>query len=137
MSSTDRNIATIQQVYGEFSRQDVPAIMERLHPDVAWELDAADHGVPWLKPGHGREHALSFFHALGALEFKHFSVHAVMGAGPWVVGLVHVEIVNPANGREVRERMEGHVWRFDDEGRITGMRHLADTHQHWLAAGNG
>lgn len=137
MTAPEKNSAVVQEIYAAFGRQDIAAIVERLHPEVEWEFGAMDHGVPWLKPGRGIAHAISFFQSLAALEFKHFSVTAVMASGPWVVGLVQLECVNPATGRTLRENPEAHVWKFDEQGRIIGMRHCADTHQHWLAAGNG
>lgn len=133
MSNVARNIATVNEIYAAFGRKDVPAILERLAEDVEWEFGAMDHGVPWLTPGRGRGHALKFFQTLGTLDFRHFAVRAVMGDGDLVVGLVELEAFNPVSGKTVRETLEAHVWRFDAAGRITGMRHCADTHQHWLA----
>jgi len=133
--STQTNIQTVESIYAAFGRGDVPAILERLHPDVEWELDAPPSDVPWLRPGRGREAALAFFQALGALDFSDFRVHAVMGAGPWVVGLMRVEAVHKTTGRRLVEAYEVHIWRFDEEGRVTGMRHGSDTLQHARVAG--
>lgn len=136
MTTPEQNIATVREIYAAFGRQDAPAILERLHPDVAWEFHSEDHGIPWLTPGRGREHALRFLQTLAGMELRGFTVHAVMGDGPWVVGLVAVEFVNPATGRSVREPMEAHVWQLEG-GRVVGMRHAADTYAHRLAAGLG
>ncbi|MCC6624936.1 MAG: nuclear transport factor 2 family protein [Deltaproteobacteria bacterium] len=133
--NTQANIETIKSIYAAFGRGDVPSILERLHPEVEWELEGRDIGVPWLRPGRGHEAALAFFQGLGALDFKEFHVHAVMGEGPWVVGLCRVDAVHRTTGKRLYEGFETHIWRFDDAGRITAMRHGADTQQHAEVAG--
>ncbi len=135
MSQVARNIDTIKGIYESFGRKDVPAILERLSEDVEWEMGMpSGHGVPWLEPGRGRDHALRFFQTLGQVDMTGFEVLSVMGDGDFVVGLVNVEFTYPKTGKGIRERFEAHVWRFDEKGRVTGMRHGADTHQHFLAA---
>jgi ketosteroid isomerase-like protein len=38
--------ATVQEIYEAFGRGDVPAILDRLTDDIAWDLDAPGYGVP-------------------------------------------------------------------------------------------
>ena len=134
MSHVQRNIDIVKGIYESFGKQDIPAILERMSSDVEWEMGTAGgHGVPWLTGGRGRDHVLAFFQSLGELEFQRFEVVEVMGAGRYVVGLVNVTLVVKKTGRIVREELESHVWRFDEAGRVTGMRHGVDTHAHVLA----
>lgn len=134
MSANDANLATIRKIYEAFGRGDVPAILEHISPEVHWEFGTPDHGIPWLVQGRGREGVLSFFQAVGAeLAFERFEVLAVMGEGEWVVGLIHLEAVAKRTGKRFREECEAHIWRFDPQGRVIGMRHAADTATHLAA----
>jgi uncharacterized protein len=49
-------IATVQEIYAAFGRGDVPAILDRLAEDVAWETTGTSvhEDVPWLLPRVGR-----------------------------------------------------------------------------------
>lgn len=134
MSNVERNVEIIRGIYAAFGRGDVPAILARMSDDVEWEMDGVDHGVPWLVPGRGKAHVGAFFQTLQGMEFRVFEVRAVMGQDDLVVGLVRLEAVVKATGKTIREPFEAHVWRLDAEGRITGLKHCADTHQHLQAA---
>ncbi|MFO0555047.1 MAG: nuclear transport factor 2 family protein [Polyangiaceae bacterium] len=134
MSHVQRNIDIVKGIYESFGKQDIPAILERISSDVEWEMGVSSgHGVPWLTPGRGREHVVAFFQSLGQLEFKRFEVVEIMGSGRYVVGLVNVTLSVRANGQTIHEDLECHVWRLDEAGRVTGMRHAADSHAHVLA----
>lgn len=130
------NIERIKSVYAAFGRGDIPHILESVHADVDWE-PGAHHGdrIPWLRPGKGRDAVAAFFQALGALRFETFEVLAVMGEGPWVVGLCRLEAVHAETGRRLVEASEAHVWRFDEAGRIVALRHCADTLHHAQVCG--
>jgi ketosteroid isomerase-like protein len=131
MSQTQIDI--VSELYAAFGRGGDPAILERLHEDVDWEMGAPDHGVPWLVAGRGRAHVARFFEGLQALEFSKFEVVSVMGDGRFVVGLVNVEATVRATGKKVVEPCEAHIWRLDDRGRVVAFRHRVDTHLHLLA----
>ncbi|MGE0785070.1 MAG: nuclear transport factor 2 family protein [Sandaracinaceae bacterium] len=125
-----RNVQTVNAIYEAFGKGDVSTILERLAEDVDWEFATGPNDVPWLQPGRGRAAAARFFEAIGGgLEIRDFRVHAVMGEGEWVVGLVMVEGVAKRTGRRVSEPCEAHIWRFDGKGRVVAMRHAADTLQ--------
>lgn len=129
-----RNVETVKAIYAAFGRGDVAAILAVTSPDVEWEIDAGSHGIPYLQPGRGHVAVTGFFGALGGtLEMLDFGVHAVMGDGEWVVGLVRVEARVRATGKTFREAYEPHVWRFDASGKVIAMRHGADTHRHLAA----
>ena len=137
MSSSQRNIAIVQNIYAAFGRQDVPAILGALREDVDWEFGREDVGAPWLAPGHGHAAAVAFFQSLGEnLDFKRFEVLSIMADGDWVVALCVVEAVHRTTGKRLYEACEPHVWRFDAEGRVAAYRHGADSyHQHKVHAG--
>jgi ketosteroid isomerase-like protein len=132
--SKPRNVETVEAIYAAFGRGDIPAILERLAPDVAWEEGGVDHGVPWLVPRQGRKGAAAFFETLAGIDIEDFRVFQITSGGPYVVALVSIDFEVKATGRRVRDTCEAHVWRFDDAGRVVSMRHAADTHQHKLAA---
>jgi ketosteroid isomerase-like protein len=128
------NAQTVQGIYAAFGRGDIPAILERLAPDVEWEYGTTGHGVPWLQPRRGREQVVGFFQALAELlEFKRFAPTAVIEGPGIVVALIDLEAVVKATGRSFAETDEAHIWRFDDAGRVRRFKHGVDTHQHVLA----
>src|SRR4051812_9479202 len=64
------NAATVAAIYAAFARGDVPAVLDRLADDVAWE-EWADNsaqraGLADLAPRHGRDEVAGFFDVIGA-----------------------------------------------------------------------
>jgi ketosteroid isomerase-like protein len=133
------NVESVHHLYAAFLQGQIPAVLEKLHPDVEWEagVAAAAPGVPYLVPGRGRAHAAAFFTALAGLEFKSFEITRVLGDGDVMVALCDVELVVRATGKTVREKNELHLWKFDDQGRIVAFRHGVDTHAHVVANAAG
>jgi uncharacterized protein len=131
-------VEKVQSIYAAFGSGDVPAILERLHEDVDWEMGADGHGVPWLEPGRGRAHAGRFFQTVGTeLEITAFAVKTLCEApGSVVVALCDIEGRVRRTGRPFRERDEAHLWFFDAAGRVVAFRHRVDTAQH-VHAWNG
>lgn len=127
------NIETVQAIYAAFGVGDVPAILEHLADDVAWEYGQGPTDVPWLQPRQGRAAARGFFEALGALEFHKFEPTKLLQGDDAVVALIDVEFTVSATGRRVSERDEIHVWHFGADGKVTRFRHGADTHAHDVA----
>lgn len=129
-----KHISTIQSVYAAFGRGDIPAILEHISEDCAWEYGPGTNDVPWLQPRRGREGAAAFFATVGAeLEFKSFAINAIVGSDRLVIALASLEAVVKRTGKLIREVDEAHVWHFDDQGRIVKFRHAADTYQHSMA----
>ena len=125
---------TIQEIYQAFGRGDVPAILERLAEDVEWEHDAVDHDVPWLKPGRGKQHVLSFFGAVGSLlSISKFEVKSLLEGGNQVVAVIDIAATLTTTTKSFRD-LELHLWTFAPNGKIARFRHVVDTHQHWLAS---
>jgi len=52
------NLETVKRIYAAFGRGDIPAILDTLADNVAWEAwadnSAGKVGVPWLVPRHGK-----------------------------------------------------------------------------------
>lgn len=128
-----RHIKTIEAIYAAFGRGDIAGILGALREDVEWEHDAVDHDIPWLAPRQGRAQVAAFFEALRALDFRRFEPQRILADDTMAVALIHVEIAVRATGRVIND-VELHLWTFDAQGKVARFRHVADTHQHWLAA---
>ena len=136
--TTTGNAATVARIYEAFGRGDVPAILERLADDVAWEewrdSFAQRAGVPYLMPRHGRAAAAGFFEIVGTWTVLDFTVLDVIGNGRQVAVELQAEFALPGGGRFADEEI--HLWTFDEEGRVTRFRHYLDTAKH-IAASRG
>jgi ketosteroid isomerase-like protein len=127
------NTQIVQSIYEAFGRGDIPAILERLHPDVEWEHDMVAHGIPWVTPRKGRAGVVQFFEGLQGLDFHVFEPFTLLEGPGQVMGLIRLEATVRATGKRVKD-LEAHLFTFDDAGRITRFRHFVDTHQHLLAS---
>lgn len=125
------NAAAVQSIYQAFGTGDVPAILERLSDDIEWEHDSIDHGIPWLKPGRGKEHVRNFFGIVGR-EFKisRFDVGALFESADQVVVQIRIQTTINSTGKSIND-YELHVWTFDPRGKVKAFRHCVDTHQHY------
>jgi ketosteroid isomerase-like protein len=131
------NAATVADAYAAFGRGDVPAILERLADDVAWD-DWADNfaqrsEVPHMAARRGRSEVTEFFTLLASYTVLAFDVRDIIGTGRQVVAEVRAAFALPGGGRFDDEEL--HLWTFDDEGRVVRFRHYADTAKHIAAAG--
>lgn len=125
------NVQTVQSIYEAFGRGDIPAIIDRLADDVAWEQGAADWGIPWLTPGTGKDHVLAFFGHVAGFEFTRFEIEAICDGGAIVMVLIDVAATVPPGGSFAGP--EAHVWRFGTDGKVKAFNHLLDTHASLLA----
>jgi ketosteroid isomerase-like protein len=128
------NAQTVQEIYEAFGRSDIPAILERVSPDVAWESweTERDTSIPWLQPRSGRDGVEAFFANVAQWQIRDFRVLDVIGDGRQVVVEVSMDATTP-NGGDVRDE-ELHLWTFDDDGLVTRMRHYVNTAMHAAAA---
>jgi uncharacterized protein len=131
------NVQTVQDIYEAFGRGDIPAILDRLAPDVRWDElpgggGAAEAAVPWLLPRRGPQEVGEFFETLRALEFHRFQPLAFMAGDDRVAAVIDVELTVRDSGRSIRDE-ELHLWTFDDRGRVSRFRHYVDTAQHVAA----
>ena len=133
-ATAERHIATVSAIYEAFGRGDVGFILDQLADDVAWEQGGLDHGIPWLLPGCGRDHAAGFFTRLaGTLDLTAFQPGAPMANETQVAVPIAIEATVITTGKRIVEQQEVHLWTFGAGGKVVAFRHLADTHQHWAA----
>jgi ketosteroid isomerase-like protein len=128
------NQQTVREIYAAFGRGDIPAILDRLAPDVRWDhwpdgSGGQRHGVPWLEQRTGPEEVGGFFETLAALEFHRFEPTALIGEGDRVAALIDVEVTVRATGERFRDA-EVHLWTFDGGGAVCDFRHVVDTAKH-------
>jgi ketosteroid isomerase-like protein len=133
------NVETIQALYQAFGQGNLPAILERLSPNVRWEA-WADHsaqraGHPFFAARDGREGATEFFTVLAQQATVHeFKVLDLFGSGRQVAVEVELDWTYLPTGRRQRDE-ELHLWTFGDDGLVQRMRHYVDTAKHMRAAG--
>ena len=134
--SDEQQLATVQGIYEAFGRGDVPAILDVLAEDVAWEQWADNHaqsaGVPWLTERRGHDGVTEFFGIVGTFDIPDFQVLSLMSGGDQVVAEVVIEAHTPEGGHYRDEEL--HLWSFDGDGKVKRMRHYTDTAKHIAAA---
>jgi ketosteroid isomerase-like protein len=137
-STATDNLTTVTDLYAAFGRGDVPAILAALSEDVRWEQwddnSAQRAGVSHLQPRTGRDGVAQFFATIAEMDFHHFEVRGLATGDNVVVADVLIDVTLPSGGRMRDEGL--HLWRFDADGRICGMRHYVDTAKH-IAAERG
>lgn len=129
-----KHLSTVQAIYAAFGKGDVPAFLEHLSEEIAWEYQPITHDIPWLQPRSGRDGVAQFL-AIAAteLQISKFQVEELVGNDRLVVAVVDIEFVVASTGRRVVETGETHLWHFDERGRVIRFRHDSDTYQHWRA----
>jgi hypothetical protein len=128
-------LKTTQQIYVDFGKGNIPGILAQLSDDVVWEEGAADHGIPWLRPGRGRGHVAEFFSVIGReFDIAQFEAQRFFATDHEVVVRCHMRATIRSTGKMLDDNFELHLWRFDDEGKVAGFRHVVDSHQHWLVS---
>ena len=132
------NRSSVEAIYQAFGRGDIPAILAKLSPQVAWEA-WRDHfaqraGVDHLAARQGPDGVLAFFNLVGGYQIHEFRVLDVIGTGRQIAVEVTIECTVPATGRRFFDE-ELHLWTFDDEGRVVRLRHYVDTAKHIWASG--
>jgi len=138
MTSTETaNTASVADIYSAFGRGDVPAILDRLADDVAWDVwergnEAQLAGVEHLAAQRGVQGAAEFFASIAGWTVREFTVLDVIGSGRQVVVEIRAAFDLPNGGRLADEEL--HLWTFDDAGKVTRFRHYVDTAKHIRAA---
>ncbi len=129
------HVSTVGGVYQAFGTGDVAWILDQLADDVAWDHGIRDTGLPWLVPGTGKDHVLSFFQALGSgVTFDVFEPGPICEGGDTVIVAVREAGTVLSTGRRIEEDIFVHIWTFGADGKITSFRHVGDLARHELAA---
>ncbi|MDN5919960.1 MAG: nuclear transport factor 2 family protein [Pseudonocardia sp.] len=77
---TTSDVAVVRAAYGAFNRQDVPAVLTALDPEIVWQAPAE---LPFGGTFHGVEEVLGYFGSLAErFEALEVAVDRVLDAGP-------------------------------------------------------
>ena len=136
-STATANAASVAEIYSAFGRGDVPAILDRLADDVAWDAwertnEGQLAGVAHLAEQRGVQGAAEFFASIAGWSVREFTVLDVIGSGRQVVAEIRAAFDLPGGGKFADEEL--HLWTFDESGKVTRFRHYVDTAKHIRAA---
>jgi ketosteroid isomerase-like protein len=125
---------TLRAIYEAFGRGDVPAILDRLSDDVAWDVwkhaSPVQDVIPYIAPRTGKEGVQAFFACvLNDLEFHQFDVANIMQGGDQCAAAIDFDITVKATGKRIQD-LEMHLWTFGPDGKVTAFRHVFDTAKH-------
>jgi ketosteroid isomerase-like protein len=127
-------VEVVRGIYEAFGRGDIPAILEHLAEDVAWESWADNHaqraGVPWLAPQSGHAGVAEFFAAVGEMGVTRFEVLNLLAGADAVAAEIEIDTAR-FNDQEM------HLWTFGDDGKVIRFRHYTDTAKHIAGAAIG
>lgn len=131
-------LEVVQGIYAAFGRGDVPAILDAMADDVAWESWSNNSSqvavVPWMQGGTGKQAVGAFFGVLGQMTVHDLQVLDMLASERQVAVEVVIDI-STANGNRYRDE-EIHLWTLNGAGKVTRMRHYTDTAMHMRAAGH-
>lgn len=128
------HLETVQQIYEAFGRGDIPAIIDKLDANVAWDVEIPVPGVPWLQPRRGAANVPAFFESLAPLSFQRFEPHTWFADGDKVFVLIAMDVTHVASGKRYHLPHEGHLWVFNAAGKVVKYQHVTDTALHRRAA---
>lgn len=135
------NLQTIHIIYEAFGKGDIPTMLDQLADDVQWEVwadnSAQKAGVPWFQAQSGKNGVMAFFQTIGdptKFQLKDFQVLSILDGGNQIAAEIIIEADIPSIGGHFRDE-EMHLWTFNDMGKVTRLRHYADTYKHIKAAG--
>jgi ketosteroid isomerase-like protein len=128
------HVETIEEIYAAFRRGDIRSIMDKLDDGVEWDVEVPVPGVPWLQPRRGKSEVPAFFQSLAPLSFPTLDPHTFFEAGDRVLALIHLEVDHAPSGKHYSVPYEGHLWSFNEAGRIVKYQHITDTALHQRCA---
>jgi uncharacterized protein len=126
------NIDTVKAMYAAFGRGDVPAILDKLDENVEWDTDYDSPAAPWLEPRRGRDNVAGFFEAVATMQITKFEPHTFGADGNKVVSVLDLEADRQGNHYVLPNI--GHLWVFNDQGKVTKFQHMTDTALQWRVA---
>ena len=81
----ESKIQTIQQVYGEFGKGNVPGVLNLLHDDVSWS-DPGYPEIPYAAKRNGKDEVMNFFIEMSStVTFSQFEPRLFLNDGNFVV----------------------------------------------------
>ena len=120
------NIATIQRLYADFGRGDIPAVLAALDPEVDW-INAGPSTIAYAGTRHGLAQVREFFATLDAsIAVQTFEPREFIAQGDRVVALGRWTGRVKATGREYASDW-AMAWMVVN-GRVTAFQSYEDTH---------
>jgi hypothetical protein len=120
------NIETVQRLYADFVRGDIPALLAVLDPAVEW-INAGPDAIVYAGTRHGLAQVREFFTTLDAsIEVQTFEPREFIAQGDRVVALGRWTGRVKTTGREYASDW-AMAWTIKN-GRVTAFRSYEDTH---------
>jgi ketosteroid isomerase-like protein len=121
------NTETVKVIYAAFGRRDVATILDTLDDAVEWETTVSVPDVPWLRARRGKANIAGFFESMAPLEISRFEPHTIFDGGDKVFVLIAFEAT--AGGTHYSFPNNGHLWQFNEAGKVVKYDHVTDTAQ--------
>ncbi|MAB12667.1 nuclear transport factor 2 family protein [Parvibaculum sp.] len=101
MSETQKNIEATQALFAAFGAQDIPGIMEFLHPDIGIEF-YGPQVIPYAGTYSGLEECRGFFETvLSSVDIHQFDAEEFIAERDKVVVTGHLNLTAKATGRSI------------------------------------
>ena len=124
--SSDDNIKLIRTAYEAFGRGDLPAVLEVIHDNCDWGVEASGQIAPYYGIRHGRAEILAFFQQLAStFAVERFEPTVIAGDGDDVLAVVAYAITSNATGKSGTMNIHHHFKVMD--GKLTYFRGSEDT----------
>ena len=121
--SAEKNIKIVQKAYGDFSRGDLPAVLDAFADDILW-ISPGNSALAGEK--RGKEEVTGFFRTLmETWEFLAFEPGEYIASGDRVVALGRYEARSRQTGRTAATHW-AMVWTFR-EGKAIHFQEYMDT----------
>ena len=125
-------VKVVQQLYANFGKGDIPAVLSVLTDDIVWHSPGPTEILPWAGTHRGKQQVEQWFTVLGgALEILKFEPQEFISQGDKVVALGYEQARVKSTGR-INENNWAMVWTLRD-GKIAEFRAYEDT-AGWVAA---
>jgi len=124
--SPDDNIKLVRTAYEAFGRGDIPTVLELIHDDCDWGVEADTQSAPYYGIRHGTNEILAFFQELGStFEVDRFEPTVLAGDGEDVLAVVAYTIKSVTTGKSATMNIHHHF--KVAEGKLTYFRGSEDT----------
>lgn len=120
------NVPVVEQVYGDFARGDIPAVLGIFDDSIEWY--EAEGNPYWTgNPAIGAQQVVEQVFARIPQDYESFSIHVrrVIGLGDCVLMEGRYTAIGTATGRQLDVQV-AHVWEFRD-GKAVRWQQYVDT----------